>query len=111
MLKKRGKNPFFCSKSPKALDREDRGIWKKQRESLKTMYPSLKAPLTICSDIGSEESREGITSVVVFTHFDEDDLFFLMRNFEDDLVFVMHGKDDDLMVGEMTLKRRVQISF
>lgn len=61
--------------------------------------------------IGSEESRERITSVVVFTHFDEDDLFFLTRNFEEDLVFLMHGKDDDLMVGEMTLKRRVRISF
>ena len=48
-----GKEPFLVS--PKALGKADSGIWKKQRESLKTMSPSLMdndmilAPLTICS--------------------------------------------------------------
>ena len=31
MLKKWGKKPFFCSVSPKALGKAERGIWKKQR--------------------------------------------------------------------------------
>ena len=54
--------------------------------------------------IGAEKPWEGITSMVMFTHFDEDDLFVLGWTFEDDLVIVIHGKDHDLMLGEMTLK-------
>ena len=45
--------------------------------------------------IGSEEAWEGITSVVMVTHFDEDDLLVLV---------VIHGKDHDLVSCEMTLK-------
>ena len=54
--------------------------------------------------IGAEKPWEGITSMVMFTHFDEDDLFVLGWTFEDDLVIVIHGKDYDLVLGEMTLK-------
>ena len=55
--------------------------------------------------IGSEEAWEGITSVVMITHFDEDDLLVLRRTLENDLIVVIHGKDHDLVMGEMTLKR------
>ena len=54
--------------------------------------------------IGSEDSWEGITSVVMVTHFGEDNVFVLGRALEDDLVVVIHGKDHDLVVSEMTLK-------
>ena len=54
--------------------------------------------------IGAEKPWEGITSMVMFTHFDEDDLFVLGWTFEDDLVIVIHGKDHELVLGEMTLK-------
>ena len=54
--------------------------------------------------IGSEEAWEGITSVVMVTHFDEDDLLVLGRTLENDLVVMIHGKDHDLVVSEMTLK-------
>ena len=54
--------------------------------------------------IGSEKPWEGITSVVMVTHFDKNNVFVLGRTLEDDLVIVVHGKDHDLMVREMTLK-------
>ena len=54
--------------------------------------------------IGAEKPWEGITSMVMFTHFDEDDLFVLGWTLEDDLVIVIHGKDHDLVIGEMALK-------
>ena len=53
---------------------------------------------------GSEKSWEGITSVVMVTNFDVDDVFVLGRTLEDDLVVTIHGKDHDLVIGEMTLK-------
>ena len=54
--------------------------------------------------IGSEEPREGITSMVIVTHFDEDDLLVSGRALEDNLVVVILGKDHDLVVSEMMLK-------
>ena len=54
--------------------------------------------------ISSEEPWEGITSMVMLPHFDEDNLFVLGRTLENDLVVVIHGKDHDLVVSEMTLK-------
>ena len=54
--------------------------------------------------IGSEEAWEGITSVVMGSHFDEDDLLVLGRTLENDLIVVIHGKDHDLVSCEMTLK-------
>ena len=54
---------------------------------------------------GSEEPGDGITSMVMVSHFDEDDLLVLRRTLENDLVVVIHGKDHDLVVSEMTLKR------
>jgi len=54
--------------------------------------------------IASQKAWQGIAAVVVFSDFDEDDLFVLRRSFEDDLVVVIQGKDDELVVGEMTLK-------
>ena len=39
---------------------------------------------------GSQGSWEGITAVIVFSHFDENDLFVLGSSFEDDLVVVIH---------------------
>ena len=53
---------------------------------------------------GSEKSWEGITSVVMVTNFDVDDVFVLGRTLEDDLVVTIHGKDHDLVIGEMMLK-------
>lgn len=53
---------------------------------------------------GSKKPREGVASVVVVTHVDEDDLFVLWRTLEDNLVVENHGKDHNLVVGEMTLK-------
>ena len=43
----------------------------------------------------SHEAREGITSVIVFSYFNEVD---------NDLVVVIHREYDNLVVGEMTLK-------
>ena len=54
--------------------------------------------------ITPNESWEGIAPVIVFSHFDEDDLFVLGRSFENDLVVVIHREYDDLIIGEMTLK-------
>ena len=54
--------------------------------------------------ISSEEAWEGITSVVMITHFDEDDLLVLGRTLENNLIVVIHGKDHDLVIGEVTLK-------
>ena len=54
--------------------------------------------------IGSEEAWEGITSVVMGSHFDENDLLVLVRTLENDLIVVIHGKDHDLVIGEMSLK-------
>ena len=53
---------------------------------------------------GPKESWEGIATVVVVSHFDDNDLFILGRSFEDDLVLLIHGQDHNLIVGEMTLK-------
>ena len=51
------------------------------------MSSVLKLFLALDAEInGPEESWEGITTVVVFSHFDENDLFVLGRSFEDDLV-------------------------
>ena len=52
----------------------------------------------------AKKSWKGIASVVVLSHFDENDLFGLGRTFEDDLVLLIHGQDYDLIVDEMTLK-------
>ena len=60
---------------------------------------ALDAKITLAQEIW-----EGVTSVVMVTHFDEYDLFGLRRSLEDDLVFVIYGQDDDLMVNEMALK-------
>ena len=57
--------------------------------------------------IGSEKPWEGITTVVMVTHFDEDNVFVLGSTLEDDLVVVIHGKDHDLVVSEMMLKGSV----
>ena len=54
--------------------------------------------------IGPEEPWEGITSVVMVSHFDEDDLLVLGWTLENDLIVVIHGKDHDLVVSEMMLK-------
>ena len=54
---------------------------------------------------GSEEAWEGIATVVMTAHFDEDDLLVLGWTLENDLIVVIHGKDHDLVMGEMTLKR------
>ena len=53
----------------------------------------------------SHEAREGVAPMIVFCHFDEDDLFVLGRSFENDLVVVIHREYHDLIIGEMTLKR------
>ena len=54
---------------------------------------------------GSEEAWERITSMVMATYFDEDDVLVLRRTLENDLIVVIHGKDHDLVIGEMPLKR------
>ena len=38
----------------------------------------------------SHEAREGIAPVIVFSHFDEDELFILGWSLENDLVVVIH---------------------
>ena len=67
----------------------------------------------ICIEIGptldakvatSHEAREGIASLIVFSHFNEVDLFVLGRSFENYLVVVIQREYDDLVVDEMTLK-------
>ena len=55
--------------------------------------------------ITPHEAREGIAPIIVFSHFDKDDLFVMGRSFENDLVVVIHREYDDLIIGEMTLKR------
>ena len=52
----------------------------------------------------TQESREGITSVVMMSHFDENDVFISGWSFEDDLIIVIQGQHDDLVVGEMFLE-------
>ena len=52
----------------------------------------------------AQESRQGITSVVMLSHFDENDVFVSGWSFEDDLIIVVQGQDGDLVVGEMFLK-------
>ena len=54
--------------------------------------------------IGSEKAWEGVTSVVMGSHFDENDSLVLGRTLENDLIVVIHGKNHDLVIGEMTLK-------
>ena len=54
--------------------------------------------------IGSEKPWERITTMVMLTHFDMNNVLVLGRTLEDDLVVVIHGKDHDLVVCEMTLK-------
>ena len=53
---------------------------------------------------GSEEAWDGIASVVMTTHFDEDDSLVLGWTLENDLIVVIHGKDHDLVIGETPLK-------
>ena len=52
----------------------------------------------------TQESREGITSVVMISHFDENDVFISGWTFEDDLVHVIQGQHNDLVLGEMLLE-------
>ena len=52
----------------------------------------------------TQEPRQGITSVVMLSHFDENDVFISGRSFEDDLIIVIQGQHDDLVLGEMFLK-------
>ena len=54
--------------------------------------------------IGSEKAWEGVTSVVMGSHFDENDSLVLGRTLENDLIVVIHGKDHNLVIGEMSLK-------
>ena len=46
--------------------------------------PAVKAEM-----IGSEEPWEGITSMVMVTHFDENDVFVLGRALENNLIVVL----------------------
>ena len=52
----------------------------------------------------TQESGEGITSVVMISHFDENDVFISGWSFEDDLIIVIQGQHDDLVPGEMFLE-------
>ena len=52
----------------------------------------------------TQESRQGITSVVMLSHFDENDLFVSWWSFEDDLIIVIQGHHGDLVLGEMFLE-------
>jgi len=52
----------------------------------------------------SQEAGERITTVVMFTHFDEDDLFVTRWPFENDLIIMVQGKHHDLIIGEMMLE-------
>ena len=52
----------------------------------------------------AQESTQGITSVVMLSHFDENDVFISGWSFEDDLIIVVQGQHDDLVVGEKFLK-------
>ena len=51
-----------------------------------------------------QESREGIASVVMLSHFDENDVFISGWSFEDDLIIVVQGQHGDLVVGEKFLE-------
>ena len=51
-----------------------------------------------------QEPRQGIASVVMLSHFDENDVFISGWSFEDDLIIVVQGQDGDLVVGEMFLE-------
>ena len=69
------------------------------------MSSVLKLFLALDAEInGPEESWEGITTVVVFSHFDENDLFVLGRSFEDDLILLIQREYNETIVGKMTLK-------
>ena len=52
----------------------------------------------------TQESREGITSVVMISHFDENDVFISRWSFEDDLVHVIQGQHNNLVLREMFLE-------
>ena len=52
----------------------------------------------------TRESRQGLTSVVMMSHFDENDVFISRWSFEDDLIIVVQGQHDDLVLGEMFLE-------
>ena len=52
----------------------------------------------------TQESRQEITSVVMMSHFDENDVFVSGWSFEDDLIIVIQGHHDDLVLGEMFLE-------
>ena len=51
-----------------------------------------------------QEPRQGITSVVMMSHFDENDVFISGWSFEDDLIIVVQGQHDNLVVGEKFLE-------
>ena len=52
----------------------------------------------------TQESRQGITSVVMMSHFDENNVFVSGWSFEDDLIIVIQGQHGDLVLGEMFLE-------
>ena len=52
----------------------------------------------------TQESREGITPMVMISHFDENDVFISGWSFEDDLIIVVQGQHNDLVLGEMFLE-------
>ena len=52
----------------------------------------------------TQEFREGITSVGMISHFDENDVFISGGTFEDDLIIVVQGQHDDLVLGEKFLE-------
>jgi len=65
----------------------------------------LVPPLALdAKEVSSQESREGVTPEIMFTHFDENDFFVCRRSLKDELVHVIHGKDDATIVGEMLLE-------
>ena len=52
----------------------------------------------------TQESRQGITFMVMISHFDENDVFVSGWSFEDDLIIVVQRQHDDLVLGEMFLE-------
>ena len=52
----------------------------------------------------TQESRQGITSVVMMSHFDENGVFISGWTFEDYLIIVIQGHHGDLVLGEMFLE-------
>ena len=52
----------------------------------------------------SYEGGNGIATVVMVTHFDEDDSFLTWWTFENDLIIMIQGKHHDLIIGEMALE-------